>query len=212
MSELSLVLPEIGKADRTEDPKIVTAFTQVQTWANGNIGGVNVEDDLTGLRLVEKVRGFAEGGKLAGTYIPTTATLQKLEAGLLAVFAPTTVGGAPNFTYLNSTDYAISGKETKLTLKVDLATNQTEPGAKLTFGLYPIEQYLGGENELQVKYEVVHTGSTVLFEPLKNQNYSVKTAFSFPTADWYSIGVETSATLAAKSVLAFTASLFVSNT
>lgn len=41
MSILSLILPEIGKPDFTEDPKVNTALTTIETWANGEIDGTN---------------------------------------------------------------------------------------------------------------------------------------------------------------------------
>lgn len=43
MTSLSLVLPEIGVPDLTEDPKIVTAFSTIQVWANGNIDSTNLK-------------------------------------------------------------------------------------------------------------------------------------------------------------------------
>jgi hypothetical protein len=46
MTTLSLILPEIGKPDKTEDPKLNTALTTVQTWANGGIGTSNLEAGL----------------------------------------------------------------------------------------------------------------------------------------------------------------------
>jgi hypothetical protein len=46
MTTLSLILPEIGKPDHTQDPKIVTALTEIQTWGNGNIGTANLETHL----------------------------------------------------------------------------------------------------------------------------------------------------------------------
>lgn len=42
MSVLSLILPTIGQPDSTEDPKINTALTAIQTWANGNIDLTNM--------------------------------------------------------------------------------------------------------------------------------------------------------------------------
>ena len=42
MTALSIELPAIGQPDKTQDPKINTAFTAVQTWANGNIGDTNI--------------------------------------------------------------------------------------------------------------------------------------------------------------------------
>jgi hypothetical protein len=43
LTELSLVLPEIGKADKTQDPRIVTALTAITTFANGNIDSSNIK-------------------------------------------------------------------------------------------------------------------------------------------------------------------------
>jgi len=43
MTEVSLVLPEIGKPDKTQDPRINTAFTAIQTWANGNVDSSNLK-------------------------------------------------------------------------------------------------------------------------------------------------------------------------
>lgn len=41
MTELSLTLPELGKPDKTQDPKIVTALTTIQNLINGNLDITN---------------------------------------------------------------------------------------------------------------------------------------------------------------------------
>jgi hypothetical protein len=41
MSVLTLVLPEVGQPDKTQDPKINTAFTAIQSWGNGQIDSSN---------------------------------------------------------------------------------------------------------------------------------------------------------------------------
>lgn len=46
MTQLSLTLPEIGKPDKTEDVKLNTALTQIQTWGNGNIDEANLSSSL----------------------------------------------------------------------------------------------------------------------------------------------------------------------
>jgi hypothetical protein len=43
MTELSLVLPTIGQPDSTEDPKLNTALTKIQVWANGEVDGTNLK-------------------------------------------------------------------------------------------------------------------------------------------------------------------------
>lgn len=47
MTELSLTLPIINKPDKTEDPKINTALTAIQTWANGNVDSSNFPKALS---------------------------------------------------------------------------------------------------------------------------------------------------------------------
>lgn len=42
MSVLTIVKPEIGKPDLTQDPKIVNALTAIENWANGNISSENL--------------------------------------------------------------------------------------------------------------------------------------------------------------------------
>lgn len=42
MTIISLELPEIGKPDKTQDPKINTAFSTIQNWANGFIDEENL--------------------------------------------------------------------------------------------------------------------------------------------------------------------------
>lgn len=42
MTQLALVLPVIGQPDSTEDPKLNTALTTIQSWANGNVDSSNL--------------------------------------------------------------------------------------------------------------------------------------------------------------------------
>lgn len=47
MSLLSLVLPIAGQADSTEDVKVTSALTAIQTWANGNVDATNLANAVT---------------------------------------------------------------------------------------------------------------------------------------------------------------------
>lgn len=42
MTLLSFSLPELGVSDKTEDPKIANAFTQILAWANGEVDATNL--------------------------------------------------------------------------------------------------------------------------------------------------------------------------
>ncbi len=206
MSELSLVLPEIGKPDTTEDPKIVTAFTAIQTFANGNIGGVNVEDELTGLRLIQRTDCLFKAKEAAGTYIPSLSSYQKMTANTASFSGP-----PPNWFLLAPADYSISGKETQLAIKADIATNAVTPAATFTFGVYPVEQYLGAEAEFKIKYTAVLAGSTVALTPGAANNESTGLRLTMPATKYVSVGFATSAETAEKSMTAMSISLFAAN-
>lgn len=75
MTTLSLVLPVIGQPDSTEDPKLNTALTAIQTWANGNIDATNLASAIAGAWTVFTPTWKAGGtavtlgnGTLAGAY------------------------------------------------------------------------------------------------------------------------------------------------
>ncbi len=206
MSELSLVLPEIGKPDTTEDPKIVTAFTAIQTFANGNIGGVNVEPELTGLRLISRTYCLFKAGEAAGTYIPSQGSYQKMTASTASFNAL-----PPNWLFLSPADYSITGKETQLAIKVDVATNATSPATTFTFGVYPVEQYLGAEAEFKIKYLAVAAGTTVALTPGAANNESTGLRVAMPAAKYASVGFTTSAESAAKSMTTMSIALFAAN-
>lgn len=209
MSELSLVLPEVNKPDKTEDPKIVTAFTQIQTWANGNIGAVNVDSTLTSrLRLIGEAIGTVPAAFGAvGAVFPQSGG--EVVAGSPTAF---TASNMPWWTYLNASDFAVSGKTTTLTLKAQMATNSTGPASTFTFSLLPVTGYQGGEGKLEIQYGAAVAGSTVALVPASNNNYTGKVSFAFPAAGYYSFGVALSAPSAAKSFQILGVQLFVSNT
>ena len=46
MGSISLQTPLVGQPNATEDPKVATDFTTLQTWANGNIDAINMSAAL----------------------------------------------------------------------------------------------------------------------------------------------------------------------
>jgi|SRR6266704_1848208 len=69
MSELTYSLPEIGVADFTQDPRILTAFTNILTWAAGQIDGTNIkEGGLEGRNCNKEIPKLEAGA----TYSETT--------------------------------------------------------------------------------------------------------------------------------------------
>jgi hypothetical protein len=73
VSLLSLVLPVLKQPDKTEDPKINTAFTTIQTWANGNIESSNVKpESLAAVSLSKGLGGAVSGETSAAPYTART--------------------------------------------------------------------------------------------------------------------------------------------
>jgi hypothetical protein len=95
MPLLSLVLPEVGKPDRTEDPKVTTALVAIQTVINAGIGawttitlGAKVEAGslqlpaarVEGNSAVARLRGRPQ--VKAGEELKAGETLGTISAGL----------------------------------------------------------------------------------------------------------------------------------
>jgi hypothetical protein len=57
MTTLSVELPTVGLPDKTQDVRINTALTAIQTWGNGNVGTVNLETGLLAGSWEALVRG-----------------------------------------------------------------------------------------------------------------------------------------------------------
>jgi hypothetical protein len=87
MSHLTLTLPILNQPDSTEDPKIINAFTAIQTWANGNVDWSNFP---TPPPVDATVRGF-------GTiYTPNSSRPTFVTASVQVVGT----AGAPGLTYM----------------------------------------------------------------------------------------------------------------
>lgn len=74
MSLLSLVLPVVGQPSSTEDPKTDTAFTTIQTWANGNIDGTNLSAAAAQSAAVNQAAQVVKGSSIISTSESRTNT------------------------------------------------------------------------------------------------------------------------------------------
>lgn len=74
MGTISLSIPQTGQPNSTEDPKIATDFTTIQTWANGNIDVSNLssaaQTTLLGGSWQSLTLGTNIGAFGAGTFSP----------------------------------------------------------------------------------------------------------------------------------------------
>ncbi len=92
MTQLSLILPEIGSPSKTEDPKTDNAFIAIQAWANGNIDATNLKaegvsrESLANVKssiiATEETRTNVAYGKLT---TPDEITLTVRTSGLIEV-------------------------------------------------------------------------------------------------------------------------------
>src|SRR5262249_30649197 len=149
MTELTYTVPVVGESDTSAEPKVGTALTEIKTVVNGKVGGVNVEAALTGKRLLGEFGGVLLEGKGAATYYATGST------GAMQSGTATEVSlGSPilPFLFLEAGEWEIAGKVTKLTYRVEVASNNTAAGGAgfFTFGLYKVTA-LSGASGIELK-------------------------------------------------------------
>lgn len=119
MSNLTLDIPQIGALNSSEDPKIATSLTTIQTWAGGQIDGANLDPSVLGRpALLFQASAFIPAGTTAGSYlIATDGTL---------------VSGATSkpiywFRYTGS-DFTVAGTSNPtMKLRGQLAVNAVAP-------------------------------------------------------------------------------------
>lgn len=168
MTSLSLILPEIGVPDVTEDPKIVTAFSTIQTWANGNIdsanlkaGGVNEDRLSTAVQslLNQKVSG------LTCVVHNTSATLVSGELALMEGSSLTAT--LPAASTANRTVGVFAGQLASINVA----------GAEGIYG-----DFISGSATIflaQYQHVVLQSNGSnwiiISGEPMRSQKYSVRT-------------------------------------
>jgi hypothetical protein len=107
-------------------------------------------------------------------------------------------------------DYAVSGKTTKLRLRVAVQTNNVAPAATFTFGLYPITG-AGGASSAgnSTTLGTVVTGSTkaITTPAASSLVVDVTADFDLPTDGWYGVGIVQSAVIATGASVIVTAHL-----
>src|SRR2546421_237655 len=80
---------------------------------------------------------------------------------------------APSFVYIDPVALATAGKETKLTLTMDVTTNAVAPTASFIGGLYKLTKSAGGtEKKLEYELDPILAGSATptITTPAKESN------------------------------------------
>ncbi len=215
MTQISLETPEIGKPDKTEDQKIITCFTTIQTAINGNLDSTNLKPasitgesiaaPVTGLRLIASERGIIGGSKAAGTYFFAGANaMSPATAG--------TVAFMPNAIFLRPSEYEVPTKNTKLALQYEVQSNAAAPGATFLFYLIKLSALGGGTGEITSTWAGVVAGSEDLLTPVASTaEFSPATAIAIPAEGTYTVAVNTVGTTAAASYNQLAYRMYVKN-
>lgn len=116
----------------------------------------------------------------------------------------------PTVIYLDPTDYAVSGKTTRLRMRGQVLTNATSPAHTLTLGLSSITASAGASNVISPTFGTPVSGSTVSLVLGASGRYQGNSGdFAVPAAGWYAVTAVASAAQAANSFSAVTAQLQV---
>jgi hypothetical protein len=112
-------------------------------------------------------------------------------------------------------DFQVAGKTAYARIRAAVLTNNTAPGATLTFGLYPVTAVTGGAGVISYGTGPVFTGSTVAINPSSAGGWyaaeSAQFALPLTVTAFYVLGVSWSANQAASSVVGMTAQLYAYN-
>lgn len=190
---------------------IATFFntTGVNVYQAGTVDGTAMAaGPFAAYRTIFQQNGTIAAGSVAATYYHPVGAVALASA---ASTAANTVQ-VPMFN-IQSADYAIAGKTTKLSLRVNMYFNATAPGTiTFTTGLYPVT-IAGGAAVFTPSLGTVVSGSTVAVVNPSASTFSTGSSGSFalPSNGAYTIGTVLSATAAANSLTGITATLMVNH-
>jgi hypothetical protein len=206
MGLLSLNLPIIGQLNSTEDPKILTALTSIQTLVNGNLDAANTSHALFGAyRTVEQTYFTAGPAQITGAanfyLLGVGGAGSVVGSGVAASIAPAVVRSIP-------ADYTISGLTTVGRVAVEMWTNATAPAITFTFQLFSLSGLGGGAGLITPTIGAGVAGSiaTITTPALGTTTSAVSSDFTLPTSGGtaYVMGVASSGAMAANSYVAGT--------
>ncbi len=215
MTQISLETPEIGKPDKTEDQKIITCFTTVQTAINGNLDSTNLkpgsvtgeslEQHVTGLRLVSSQSGILQGSQGAGAYFFVDGSNFMLPA------TAGTVKFMPPGAFLRASEFEVPTKTTKLYLQYENLCNATATGTTLLFYVIKLATLTGGAGEIASNWTPVIAASEALFTPIGGASEMLTASVAFPAEGTYTVAVNTTGTTAAASYTQLRYRMYVFN-
>lgn len=200
MPDINPSIPIIGQPDSTEEPKVVTALTQLVAEVNERVEESELSDrDANWQSIVQcDYRAGINGLSTTPCY-----------AGGTAIIVSGSAGSAVSGLWIpNASDIAITGKTTHLRVRALIVPNTVNPGVTFTWGLYPISAISGATNAGEgLTLGTVIAGSTAALAPTASTPADVKgTSFDVSAVTGglggYVIGVVASGAQAATSNVA----------
>lgn len=206
MGQITLQIPQTGALNSTEDPKVASDFTTIQTLVNGNLEDSNLKTPNNAVRrLLLQANGFIPSAAGSTDYLMATVGgfLASGSSGSSST-VPLWIGDAglssqpQDFQVPNLTAYA------RIRMVV-IANATTAPASNFTAGLYQITASAGGtSNAMGYTFSTALSGSTVTVNaPSAGVITSVETAqFALPSSGVWALGAKNSATPASHTTIA----------
>lgn len=210
MSTLALTHTLTGGTNENVN-QVQTNFTDVRTWANGNVDDTNFLASAgmyTAYRTILAATSVLRVDAAAATFYLATGPLGAAVTGAAGNISPGSPGDIPPLVYFDDADYLISGRTQKLRLRAQVSTNATQPLITFTFGLYPVT-FAGAADVLTATLGAVVASSTVaIASPAASSTTPGASAdFTIPADGLYCLGVATSALLTNNNISLLSAQL-----
>lgn len=223
---LSITVPTIGQPFSSQAATVDSNFTNLSSWANGNIAGT----DISSSAAIADTQLASPNNSLRRLLLTSSGTL----AGTTNFGASTDyiIGGAASGGNVNATtppafwcpdsglssqptDFTVAGKTRKARVRACVLVNGTTPVVNLAVGLYQLTGLGGASNvSLIVSFGSALAGSTAsVANPLALTASQIESAeFNLPTAgNPCFLGVNVSGgsgTIATNSLVLITAQLY----
>lgn len=187
-------------------------LSAISTVLNGGVDAANV----TGAVFFEQYKRLFTASANCIAAVSTAGTLCGITT---ATSTPPTSGSAAGgaawgcgLFYLTASEYAVTGKTTKLLVKAAYGSNATAAGTTITIGAYPVT-VAGAAGQVAFTMGTVVSGSTVALASPSASAFATGTSgdFTLPSDGAYILGFVCTGTPAANHVGLISAQLCVRN-
>ena len=212
MGQITLPIPQAGQLNSTEDPKVASNFTTIQTVINGNLDDTNAFSPNNAVRRVLLQASSSPGSpSTIADYLLMSAGFGFMTNGQAPTGAVPMMWGDQGLSG-NPTCWTVPNKTTKAIVRASVITNGTAPGVAITAGLYQITLSSGSSGQLLLSFGSALGGSGgTISSPAAGFNVVESAPFTLPTNNLWALGIATGGGVAAGCVIMVTASLLAYN-